>query len=490
MQQWGGLLTAAVSFPELNNASTALATSLAYLQTLLDSGVYPDGVETEQASGYDMSTAADFFNVLTQLAYDGASEPPPAFAQRVENMWAFGTYSSDPAGCLPRNGDTDICDGGVNANITAFFKRDDWTYVQTHGAAGTLPAFAPSSGPGVIFPWAGQVIMRSGYGVNATWAWFDVGPYGSSGHAHRDKLQVMLHARGAMLLVDSGRFAYQGTDLSAVLHRGYAGNTSAHNTLCLSDYPARPGSWCDQQAAPAVAAAPVGNDTWAFTPAADWATGSQSLWSGLTGSATHTRSVHYQRAPGSVTPGGAWTDAGSGDDGDWLVVIDAVTSDAPRHIMASWHAHPNASVALDAATGVATVGGASQSTWEPLPAQACVVPAPGGGPVTPGWGSATYIRGQVANASTGTPWQGWFSGGYDDAWASGTLEYRADLAAAGTTYFGWLLVPTATGAVPCAGSSIALLSATPTAVTVSVTVASAGISGLKLTVPIAPPKAA
>ena len=51
--------------------------------------------------------------------------------------------------------------------------------------------------------------MRSAYDAGATWAWFDVGPYGSSGHAHRDKLTLNVHARGAMLLIDSGRFAYQ-----------------------------------------------------------------------------------------------------------------------------------------------------------------------------------------------------------------------------------------------------------------------------------------
>jgi hypothetical protein len=34
------------------------------LETLLVNGVYPDGVETEMASGYDMGTAGDFFNTL------------------------------------------------------------------------------------------------------------------------------------------------------------------------------------------------------------------------------------------------------------------------------------------------------------------------------------------------------------------------------------------------------------------------------------------
>lgn len=37
------------------------------------------------------------------------------------------------------------------------------------------------AGPSSLFPWAGQVVFRSGYDADATWAFFDIGPYGSSG---------------------------------------------------------------------------------------------------------------------------------------------------------------------------------------------------------------------------------------------------------------------------------------------------------------------
>jgi hypothetical protein len=35
-----------------------------------------------------------------------------------------------------------------------------------------------------------QIAMRSGYDANATWVWFDVGPYGSSGHGESFPLYV------------------------------------------------------------------------------------------------------------------------------------------------------------------------------------------------------------------------------------------------------------------------------------------------------------
>jgi len=58
MGQWSGLLTSCVNFPELLNTRAVgpglVAQALDELNKLLAGGVYPDGVETEQASGYDM----------------------------------------------------------------------------------------------------------------------------------------------------------------------------------------------------------------------------------------------------------------------------------------------------------------------------------------------------------------------------------------------------------------------------------------------------
>ena len=83
--------------------------------------------------------------------------------------------------------------------------------------------------------------------------WMDVGPYGSSGHAHCSKNAVNIRASGAMLLVDSGRFQYNGQGLSEQLNRQYERTTTAHNTLTFDGK--------QQAAAPAVANGPVANGT-------------------------------------------------------------------------------------------------------------------------------------------------------------------------------------------------------------------------------------
>ena len=323
-----------------------------------------------------MWTAAEFFGVLQTLALGGDALPPPAFAAHVEAMWNYGAYIVDPSLCMPRNGDADLCNGGYSAETAAYFKRDDWTWIATRGAKGTPPDTS-KNGPSAAFPWAGQLALRSGFGANDTWAFFDVGPYGSSGHAHRDKLHLNLHAKGAMLLVDSGRFAYQGTDLSNVLHTQYGPFAFAHNTLTIDG--------ADQLPLPAIAAAPIAPSSYSFTPAADWAFGSMSLWGGLAGNATHTRAVYYQRPPSAAA------------DGDFLVVVDVITSDRPRAVQATWHAHPNSTgVAVVGGAGLAAVvGGVETHSGRPVNAQACVIPASGAA----AFASAKVVSGVMKSAT-------------------------------------------------------------------------------------------
>lgn len=299
------------------------------------------------------------------------------------------------------------------------FNRSDWEYVYTAGKSGTKPPGFAS----VLFPWAGQFIMRSGYEVDDQWAFFDIGVYGSSGHAHRDKLHLNIRAYGSLLLVDSGRFAYQGT--GSIFHSVYAPSTRAHNTLTIDQ--------CDQAAAPPVATQPVPANTWSIGDTHDYGRGTMATWDKLQGNATHTRAVLFRK-------------------GAWWVVIDHISSDRPRHIQATWHAHPNSTVTVQQATGVALV------TGEPR-GQIAVIPATGSG-----W-KVQVVRGLQPPASP--YYQGWFSASYLDCEPSPTLEYDADVGH-GDALFAWLLFPTPT--VGPVQAQLAIVSRNATAVTVRVTV--------------------
>ena len=457
--QWQGLVTVTVAFPELAHADELRTLALLKLEEQLVLSVYPDGVETEQSSSYDMATAADYFGTLTMLARAGAPPPPMNFSSGVEAMFAYGALSADPSGCLPRNGDSDVCGRGYTDAVALFFHRPDWTYAATNGLRGSPPD--DTTGPSRVWPWSGQVVLRSGWAGNATWAWFDLGSYGSSGHGDRDKLSLNLHARGSMLLVDSGRFAYVGTDLSGVLRHEYQKFARAHNTLTFDG--------CDQLPLPAVATQPLSPDTVRLSKGGDAAWGSMSAYDTacLKGTVTHTRGVWYERA------------ATAEGEGDFLVVVDGVTSDRGRVVEAFWHAHPNGTITLDGDTLTATVGGATYA-FVPTTAQACVVPAAAGASGAAVWSQASVIKGQVRNDTLSHVWQGWFSATYDHAYAAPVAVYSAH-ADAGRTAYAWLVVPTATR-VSCATHTAEVVSVLRTAVVVAVTVA--GGARVNITVPM------
>ena len=417
-----GLVTLALAFPELKRSSEARDAAIENLLSLLQSGVYPDGVETEMASGYDMNTANDFLGVLQLLAIAGDTSPPSDFKAAAERMWSYGAYASDPLGCLPRNGDSDVCGSGYSEAATLYFNRTDWRYIHTNGEEGSIPSSNITTGPSVVFPWAGQVVMRSNYSEGATWAWFDLGPYGSSIHGHRDKLSLNIHSRGAMILVDSGRFAYSGTDLPAILHVAYARNATAHNTFTIDN--------CDQAPEPAVASGPLPSDSVFLSPSFDEAFGSMTNYDKacLVGDAKHSRAVRFMRAAGA---GGD-----SPDDGDFLVVVDVIESDRTRSVQAHWHSHPNASIVdFNNKTFAAQVGGARYSNNKPMTSQVCLIPAVNASQ----WENVSIKRGDKPPTA---PYQGWFSASYDDAQPSSTLVYEGQ-AVDGNGIWAWLIIPSA-----------------------------------------------
>lgn len=107
MQQWTGLGTIALAFPELAGSEDWLATALKGVQTEIVTEVYPDGVETEQTSGYDTMSATNFYNILITLQQAGR-EAPASYSKAVENMFNYLAYAVDQRGYLPRNGDSDL----------------------------------------------------------------------------------------------------------------------------------------------------------------------------------------------------------------------------------------------------------------------------------------------------------------------------------------------------------------------------------------------
>ena len=313
------LATVATNFPEYKDSGEWLAYAAETISESMKGQVYPDGTQTELTSHYHNVAMRNF--VLFKEICDRANYPlPDFFNETIEKMYRYIAHAVRPDGNRILNNDGDrgsdvelILEGAEKYN------KPEWKYIATNGTTGVIP----KQGPSYFYPWAGQLISRSGYKKEAQWSFFDIGPWGS-GHQHNDKLHLSISAYGRDLLVDAGRFAYTGE--VADKFRGYAKGTQGHNSVLIDGK----GQMPDVR----VTDKPLSNDHWIITPEFDYAWNSFDQYYDLE-EVKHYRSLMYVR------------------DEFW-VVVDKIKTKTPRKIETLWHWHPDCIVEIDDSGTIST----------------------------------------------------------------------------------------------------------------------------------------
>ena len=307
------LATVATNFPEFRESDEWLAYAIETMTASMKDQVYADGVQTELTSHYHNVSLSNF--ELFQNICDKANKTlPDFFNQTIEDMYSYIAHAVRPDGFRILNNDGDL--GSDRDRIlkgAQIYGQPEWEYIITNGKAGT----EPSDGPSYFFPWAGQLISRSGYDADAHWSFFDIGPWGS-GHQHNDKLHISISVFGRHLLVDAGRFAYTGE--VARKYRPYARGSAGHNLVLIDSK--------GQKGGPTHAKEPLGNNYFKIAEDFDYASNSFDSFIDVDGQAQHIRSVFYVR-------------------GEFWVVVDRIITDKPRKIDVLWHWHPECVVKKD-----------------------------------------------------------------------------------------------------------------------------------------------
>lgn len=218
-----GLFHVGVMFPEFREAAEWRRTALDRAYAELDRQVYADGAQVELSTGYHQVSLGNFLR-LAELAALNDVPLPADYIAKLERMYHYNAYLSMPGGVLPPLNDagyTDIRRGLLEA-LRYFPARADWEYIATDGAGGTRPAVTSCE-----FPYAGHLVMRSGWGEEARYLMLDAGPFGA-GHQHEDKLSIVLAADGRRHLVEGGVYPYDSSPW-----RRYVLSTRAHNTVLV-----------------------------------------------------------------------------------------------------------------------------------------------------------------------------------------------------------------------------------------------------------------
>lgn len=379
-----GLGMVAAAWPEYREAPEWLAYASDTLARELSAQVYPDGAQHELTHHYHwvaLANVEQFAAICRGAGIDLTAE----YRAGLERMWHYLAAVLRPDGCGSLNNDSDLINFRHSVREAAeTYGRPDWAYIAANGAAGEKPAYGPS----LVFPWAGQLVIRSGWDADALWAFFDAGPWGTH-HQHNDKLHVSLAAYGRDLLVDSGRFVYTGKDVRFL--NKYARLSRAHNLVLIDGKGQKPG--------PRLATEPLADKNHRVSPEMTFARGTCDHFE-AEGRAVHTRVVIH--LPGNL-----------------IVVADRIQTDRPRKLQALWHWHPRCQVAVDGKTIVSTNADAGNLRIAPVAGF--------------DW-SVEQVKGQE------TPdIQGWYSRMYNEWEPNTATVLTADVP--GTTAFAWLLLP-------------------------------------------------
>jgi len=380
-----GLAIIAAGFPEFRQAKEWFDYAKHRLIRELSQQVYPDGAQVELTTTYHW-VALRNFEQFAGTCRGAGIVLPEEYAAGLEKMWNYQASIMGPIGQSVANNDSNHFSLRTEVLSAAeTYGRPDWTYIATNGAQGSKPQYGPS----IMLPWAGQLVVRSGWDSNAVWAFFDVGPWGTA-HQHNDKLHLSVSAYGRDLLVDSGRFTYGGENIR--FQRQYGVLSRAHNVLLLDGQ--------GQRGGPARARKPLAAGDWSVSPETTFARGTCDFFDGIVGRAAHARAVLY--LPDKL-----------------IVVGDRIETDRPRKLQALWHWHPRCTVQAESGTVVSTDADAGNLRIVPV--------------TETGW-KTEIVKGQEKPHL-----QGWFAHEYNVWEPNPTAVLTSNIAQ--STAFAWLLLP-------------------------------------------------
>lgn len=388
------LASIAAYFPEYKKSAQWINYSIDQMFASMKKQIYPDGVQTELSSSYH-NVSLHNFELFYNICQEIGKTLPKEYEETLIKMFDYTAKNMRPDGSRVLNNDSDRGNRTDNnrdiiLNALKKFDRPEWKYIATKGKSGSKPLQ-----PSFFYPWAGQLISRSGFDSQAHWSFFDVGPWGT-GHQHQDKLHLSVTAFGTDFLVDSGRFAYRGS--VADQYRPYAKSSKAHNVVLIDDKNQNPG--------PKNIKTALDKTHYAIHSDYDYAYGDFDDFENLSGSAQHSRAVFYLR------------------NGFWLVA-DKIKTDRPRALKFLWHWHPEVKIKK----GKKSIKGLHKNGKLSLTA------------LSDQTFKISEIKGQLEPSV-----QGWYSPEYNLYTPNSMTEFYTNID--NEEYFLWLIVPESENSLP------------------------------------------
>lgn len=253
---WGlmesnGLAHMGILFPEFKEAGDWCSEAMSRFEEQIRMQLTAEGMQVERASGYHLVCTFCFLQIL-DLALRNNIRVSDTYLRNAEKMIDFVIGIMKPHGYFPMLKDGDESDVfgrrasyGLwedinNLNMledgndlrwvlkagARIFNRPDMLYIATHGREGQKPEVGS-----VAAREAGFYTMRTGWNDDDLYLVFTCGELGVKDqncvHGHADALSIDVSGYGETLLIDPGRYIYEGPD------RIWFKGTSAHNTIAV-----------------------------------------------------------------------------------------------------------------------------------------------------------------------------------------------------------------------------------------------------------------
>lgn len=215
-----GLLFAAKIYPFMAQSKRWGDWAYATILRLCEEYVYPDNFEIELSTGYHGAMISEFLRSI-DLSNAYGFEIPERISYNIRRLFYMYPQLSNPEMRTPPMNDggyinvVDTCKRGAK-----YFPDDQLLkYFASGFTEGKHPDYTS-----IIMPYSGMMVMRTGFGPDDMWAFFESAPFGAD-HQHEDKLNFMLYAYGVEMLPNEGNYHYDGSKM-----RQYVLSSRAHNT--------------------------------------------------------------------------------------------------------------------------------------------------------------------------------------------------------------------------------------------------------------------
>lgn len=220
IMEMNGLAQIGILYPQFRLSEQWLKQAYESLEEELNRQIYPDGFQYELTTNYHDVVVRNYQRMI-EVAEAFDVPVPDRMLKKLAAACELDIKLMMPDGTVP-----DINDGARyrvkeacrnRLRILPDNKRMRWL---TEGEESGKPDFTS-----IALPWAGFLVMRTGWEETAAWALFDGAPFGKA-HQHEDKLSLLFYANGKLLLTEGGNYAYDTSEM-----RSYVLSTRSHNTV-------------------------------------------------------------------------------------------------------------------------------------------------------------------------------------------------------------------------------------------------------------------